>query len=412
MAAMGHPSGLTTFRRRVPIAIRIVATADNHLGRHYDRMLPQRLEERREWLRRGFASSVECALERKAHFFLQVGDLFDSTEPRNVERDFAAAALARLGDAGVRCLGITGNHDTPRARGSRPVATPQSAYARLGGLRLLGEAPAGSNRAVDAETFEIEGVTVAVGGVAPDPTAPAGSDPLEGLSWQPGAAISILMLHGSLEGHVYPGAPEPIVRKQTVESMREIDCLLVGHVHRYAAFRWGGTSVVVPGATERMTFGEMNSQPGFAYLELEPGRVAELRQVTVEAQPRREMAIDSSELVVEAPAALLMERLESVCGPDTMVRVSIRGPITRQGYHDLRLREVAEFGAARCFFLDLDTTQLFVEDELRVPEARTGRLSQREQLAQFAREQLDAAQAPEERGLLEEAARAVMEEYE
>jgi DNA repair protein SbcD/Mre11 len=404
-----------------------VATADNHLGRHYDRMLPQRLEERREWLRRGFSAAVQYAVEREAHLFLQVGDLFDTTEPRNVEREFAAAALARLGDAGVRCLGITGNHDTPRSRSAaRPVATPQSSYARLGGLRLLGESfsrngdsmlsPQSSllsaEHSIDSETFDMDGVRVAIGGMAPDPTAPAGSDPLEGVQWRPDANLSILLLHGSLEGHVYPGAPEPIVRRRTVESLEGVDCLLVGHVHRYTALRWGGTTVVVPGSTERMTFGELDVQPGFAYLELEPGQAPELSHIPVEPQPRRALTVDSSELAHEDPGEALKEMIGSVCRPDAMVRVSLRGPITRQRYHDLRLREAVEHGVARCFFLDLDTTHLYVEDELRPPEARGGRLSQREQLAMFAEEQVAAAATEGERRLLEEAARAVLEEYE
>jgi DNA repair protein SbcD/Mre11 len=396
-----------------------VATADNHLGRHYDRMLPQRLEERREWLRHGFAAAVQQAIEREAHLFLQVGDLFDTTEPRNVEREFVAASLARLAESGVRCLGISGNHDTPRSRSARPVATPQSSYARLGGLRLLGERKARTEEGasgrvdlVDAEIVDVGGVRIAVGGIAPDPTTPAGSDPLEGVEWRPEADLSILLLHGSLEGHVYPGAPEPIVRRRTVEGLEGLDCLLVGHVHRYAAYRWGGATVVVPGSTERMTFGEMDVQPGFAYLELEPGRAPVLRHVPVEPQPRRVLAVESAELPEENPGSALKGVIESVCSPDAMARISLRGPITRQRYHDLRLREAAEFGVARCFFLDLDTTHLYVEDEFRSPEARGGKLSQREQLALFAEEQVAAAPTAEERSLMEEAARAVLEEYE
>src|SRR5450756_706029 len=127
---------LPSIPRSAKIAIRIVVTADNHLGRYYDRMLPQRLEERRAWLRRGFAAAVDHALREKAHLFLQAGDLFDAPEPRNVERQFVAQALAELRAAGVRCLGISGNHDTPRVRGGGGSASPQATYAPLGGLRL------------------------------------------------------------------------------------------------------------------------------------------------------------------------------------------------------------------------------------------------------------------------------------
>src|SRR5512133_14883 len=102
-------------------------------------MFPQKLEERRARLRRGFAGAVEYALEQRAHMFLLVGDLFDTPEPRNAERQFVAEVLADLRAAGIACLGIGGNHDTPRTRGILAPATPHGTYARLGGLRLLGE---------------------------------------------------------------------------------------------------------------------------------------------------------------------------------------------------------------------------------------------------------------------------------
>ncbi len=402
----------------------MIVTADNHLGRHYDRMYPQRLEQRRAWLRRGFAEAVAHALEQKAHLFLQAGDLFDSPEPRNAERQFVAASLADLRAGGVRCLAVGGNHDTPRARTGQAVATAQGSYARLGGLRLLGEPrtqdsgvrtrPAvltPESLVLDEETLDIDGLRVAVGGMMPDPTAPAGSDPLEGVSWRPEADVALLTVHGSLEGHVYPGAPEPIIRRETVEKLEGVDCLLVGHVHRFAAFRWGGTAVVVPGATERMTFAESESRPGFVYMELQPGGPPAIRHVPVECQPRRQARVATSELGEGDPAEVVRARLEELCDRETMVRVSLEGPISRQRYHNLRLRELVEYGAERCFFLDLDTSGLFVEDEQR-PTARGGRLSQREELLRYAGEVRDAASTEGERALIDEAVRAILEEYE
>lgn len=417
-------------------------------------MFPQRLEERRAWLCRGFAAAVDHALENEVHLFLQVGDLFDTPEPRNVERQFVADALARLRDAGIPALGIGGNHDTPRTRGAAAPAIPQGTYARLGGLRLLGHSVAGieasaggsvreiarpaieTNRlkprlqvgdeparehsgprtqdspqsTVDSDLFDIDGVRVAVGGVAPDPSLPPGSDPLAGVEWRHDADISILLVHGSLQGHVYPGAPEPVISRGTVERLG-VDCLLVGHVHGFATFQWGRTAVVVPGATERMTFGEMGSRPGFVHMELEPGRPPSIAHVPVESQPRRQIAISSAELDGDDPAAALMERIDSVAGAGTIVRVLLQGPITRQRYHQLRLRDVAEYGASRCFFLDLDSTGLYVEDNLPRLVARTGRLSPKEELIRYGEEVRDAA-PPEERALIDEAMAAILEAYE
>src|SRR5919202_4711884 len=118
--------------------LRIVVTSDNHLGRYYDRLAPRALETRRAWLRRGWETAVASALDAGAHLFLQAGDLFDTPEPRNAERVAVAEALARLDAAGVGCYAIGGNHDTPRQRTDHGGASPQSAYAELGRLELLG----------------------------------------------------------------------------------------------------------------------------------------------------------------------------------------------------------------------------------------------------------------------------------
>ena len=406
-------------------------------------MFPQRLDERRAWLRRGFTAAVEYALLHRAHIFLQVGDLFDSPEPRNTERQFVAEALADLRASDVRCFGIGGNHDTPRARGGDAPPTPQGTYARLGGLRLLGDAVGAGGSAgpsaragaaprpyklddgediphpptpdphppIDAEILDVEGVRVAVGGMTPDPTAAPGSDPLEGVMWRPDAHVALLLLHGSLEGHVYPGAPEPIIRRDTVERLG-VNCLFVGHIHSFAAFRWGTTAVVVPGATEQMTFGELGSRPGFVYVELDPSGATEIQHVSVEPQPRRQLLIPSSDLATDDPAETVKARLEAVCDREAMVRLSLEGPITRQRYHDLRLREVAEFGAARCFFLDLDTSGLYVEEDLPRAAARGGRLSPREELLRFGGEVRDASVTTEEQRLIDEAIQAILSEYE
>ncbi|HEX2988432.1 MAG TPA: metallophosphoesterase, partial [Chloroflexota bacterium] len=340
------------------------------------------------------------------NLFLQVGDLFDTPDPRNLERQFVAEQLAGLRDAGIACIGIGGNHDTPRSRGDRPAATPMSPYASLGGLRLLE-----GQGTVDSELLELEGMRVAVGGLEPDPTAQPGSDPLDGVDWAPDADFSLLLVHGSPEGHIYPDAPEAILRRQTVDRLHGIDCILAGHVHRHAVFHWGSTTVIVPGATERMTFADLEERPGFVYMELERHHIARIDHLPVQAQPRRTLLIPTSELADSGIAEQVMGMMEGVCAPDALVRVTLAGPITRQRYHDLHLRDLAEFGAARCFFLDLDTTGLFLEDEAKLTIFRGGRLSQREELIRFARESRDAATTDEERSLVDDALIAILEEY-
>gem|GEM_PF-4358201 len=149
-------------------------TADNHLGRHYDRMFSHRLEERRAWLRAGFARAVEYALEQRAHFFLQAGDLFDIPEPRNLERQFVAEALARLRDAGVRCLAIGGNHDyaaspqQPRHRYAPRPPTPASEGCDCWEIGLPTPQATGLGRRARSEAKPLT-LTLSRGGEGTDP---------------------------------------------------------------------------------------------------------------------------------------------------------------------------------------------------------------------------------------------------
>jgi len=48
--------------------IKIVITADNHLGKYYKKLLPERLQERRKRLRNVFEEVVNYAIEEKDRY--------------------------------------------------------------------------------------------------------------------------------------------------------------------------------------------------------------------------------------------------------------------------------------------------------------------------------------------------------
>ncbi|HXI14778.1 MAG TPA: metallophosphoesterase, partial [Chloroflexota bacterium] len=117
--------------------VRLVVTADNHLNRYHAKMPVTRLDERRRRLRLAFRRAVDKAIDLKADFFLQCGDLFDTVDPRNAERSFVATCLADLRAAGVQALAVGGNHDSPRQSTEHGGFLAADLYARLGGLRLV-----------------------------------------------------------------------------------------------------------------------------------------------------------------------------------------------------------------------------------------------------------------------------------
>ncbi|HET8844539.1 MAG TPA: metallophosphoesterase, partial [Ktedonobacteraceae bacterium] len=130
---MDHQNGARQDSR----VIRVILTADNHLSAYIPKLSPTKLTERRRRLGLAFKQAVSAAIERRADIFIQAGDLFDTIDPRNKERDFVAEQLQRLQAAGIRPFGVSGNHDTPRQRIEQGGLAPQSIYARLSGMHFF-----------------------------------------------------------------------------------------------------------------------------------------------------------------------------------------------------------------------------------------------------------------------------------
>ncbi len=391
--------------------LRVVLTADNHLSRYYDKMSPGVLERRRQHLRRGFKQAVDYALDHEVDLFVQAGDLFDSPEPRNLEREFVAAELQRLGERGVRRVGIGGNHDTPKMIAEQGGSLPQSTFARLGGMVVF------RNRTgIESISFEHDGMRVAVGGLCWNASLPNDSDPLAGLTWEEKADVKVLVFHHSIRGHIYPGANEPIVEIDTLDRFDSADYFFAGHVHKSAQRQIGRRWYMVPGATERMTFGEDEGTPGFLYLEIERGGLQDCQHKEIEApQPRAEPLVRTPELrALDAGDwfDVICARIEEQCSTETLMRLRIQGPLDREDYSNLRLRDLHLFGSNRNFFFEIDTQGLTLESSRDEAEAMRGvRFSQQEEIRQLVEERLRQAGSDEERGLLLEARDEVLAQY-
>src|SRR5258708_1569569 len=181
--------------------VRIILTADNHLSAYIPKLSPTRLTDRRRRLGLAFKQAVNAAIDRSADLFIQAGDLFDSIDPRNKERDFVAEQLQRLQTAGVRPFGISGNHDTPRQRIEQGGLAPQSIYARLSGMHFFD-----SSDEIQPVLVEVGGIQLAIAGLSYHPHVPPGGDPLDQVhisdpeSVLARADLGILILHSAIEG--------------------------------------------------------------------------------------------------------------------------------------------------------------------------------------------------------------------
>lgn len=382
----------------------------------------QRLQERRRWLNRGFRRAVDAAIERKADFFLQCGDLFDMVDPRNAERTYVAEQLARLREAGVEVLAIGGNHDSPRQTTEHGMFRAVDQYVRLGGLVLFDE-PAEATGELDYRLYERDGMRLAIGGLPWNPLTSFGEDPLAGKVFpdppEGRADWNLLIAHSNLEGHSFPGALEPIIKRQTVSELN-VNLLLLGHVHTRTHLQIGQVQVLVPGATERNFLEEFQHDPGFLVVELEHGKVMRHEWVTHPAQPRCRIRVTGNELIPrpvglrpieQSPTDVLLQRVEEQRDGDCLTQLELSGRLPRDVYEQLDLARVQEAGNAGCFFFEIDTTELEVENSLGESSQRGIRLSQEEELRLAAQDMWNDAVSEEERRLIEAALGRVLGFY-
>jgi DNA repair exonuclease SbcCD nuclease subunit len=99
---------------------RLVTLGDAHLGRTHLAHLrdEQGRNLREEGFLRSFSWAVDRTIELEPDGFLWLGDIFDHARPSYRTFGQVLAGLRRLSDAGLRGVAISGNHDTPRVRGT------------------------------------------------------------------------------------------------------------------------------------------------------------------------------------------------------------------------------------------------------------------------------------------------------
>lgn len=131
---------------------RLVALGDAHLGRTH--LAHLRDDEgrnlREEDFLRSFDWGIRTTLELEPDGFLWLGDIFDHARPSYRVFTRVAVGLKRLEDAGLRGVAISGNHDTPRLRGT---GSPYAALEEFFGNVTFAWA-------MEAVTAEVAGVRV------------------------------------------------------------------------------------------------------------------------------------------------------------------------------------------------------------------------------------------------------------
>lgn len=331
--------------------IKLVCTADNHLGRYYGKMNLRQLAIRRQRLREAFAQTVDFAIAKRAHFFLQCGDLFDREAPPPAELTFVAQQFQKLREANIRIYAISGNHDMPT---SSEGATPVRIYDALRAARVFTK-----RTEIEFDFVKVENQTVAIGGIAPDPRLDPGADPLDGVTHtKPKADVTLLMLHCGYEASVPKDFAEAVLPKSRVAQMQDIDYFFLGDIHRTHKAVVDHSTVIIPGATERMTFGEIEEQAGFYYAELDGRAAVKLQHQPIEPQPMRREIIRTTDIDPQQPTEYVFERLHDWSDKEQLMQLRIEGPLERDVYHRLKFFDIWRLGNELNFYFDLDRAEV------------------------------------------------------
>ena len=313
--------------------LRIIHTADVHLGARHDDLGEQAAAQRERQFA-AFRAAVDLALAEKVDLFLIAGDLFDSNvQPRrSVER--VVAELKRLAEARIRSVIIPGTHDVydrasiyrafdlPLMSGSGPddgmvtVLDPDHASVHLAALDVVVHGRVFATKRAPHSPLQgispggARGLGAADGPATDDPGAAAPT-------WRVG------MVHGSV---AIPGRTE---HDEVVITPEEIaasgfDYLALGHWHSAQIGKSGSVTYAYSGAPEAVA---LDQDRAGKVLLVELDDHAGERVVTVEERQVGRTRFEKSEIdaatVDDQPR--LVELLVARADPDLVLDVRLVG---------------------------------------------------------------------------------------
>jgi DNA repair exonuclease SbcCD nuclease subunit len=282
--------------------------------------------------------------------------------------------------------------------------TPQRIYEQFEALHLFNgfDDPA-------PVVVEVEGVSVAIGGVSFNPVLMASDDPLAGIAFPRTADVGVMLVHYSIEGACYDDTIEPVISKASIAALDGVDLLVAGHYHDFRQFGIGRVKVLIPGATERMIYGA-ERDASFAYVELMPGKADRVQKVVVDGQQYRPVILRTTELDEKEPFESACARLEAAVSAEAVVKVTLEGPLSRDMYRGLRLRELLQWGNNHCFHFEIDSSGLSLLDERLESAGKGVRLSLREEMSLVAHQLM--AEDPDHKPTLEKALQELLLAYD
>lgn len=343
--------------------IRVAHVSDTHLGyTRYAKLCPKTNRNQREVdAQEAYRRTVDEILEREVDLVIHSGDVFDSIRPAtHVIVAFLKQTL-RITERGIPYVGIAGNHETPRLR----TTTAALEYANMVGAYFT-HGYETVYEPVDVEDGRV-GVTLVPHGAVGD----------GGVVVSPArdADINIMVTHGTVPGLMVKGHELGEVDLPDRVLSGDFDYVALGHYHYFHEHK---KNTYYAGATERFSFGEADSVPGFAILTFSDAGV-EIEHVPIEARPMIDLPkINASGMSGADLTDAIRERAEDadLDGAITRQKVveasrGLAGEVDRATLRELRRRclnyslEVTEAGAVEAANGAVETGFGSLEEEFK-----------------------------------------------
>ncbi len=322
--------------------MRIAHVSDTHLGyTRYARLCPKTNRNQREVdVSEAYMRVVDAILEREVDLVIHSGDVFDSIRPATHVIVHFLKQTSRITREGIPYLGIAGNHETPRLR----TTTAALEYANMVGAYFAhGFEPDSVRESI--EDVEVSLTLVPHGAVVDQEVV---------VSPDRSTDVNIMVTHGTVPGLLVQGHELGEVDLPNRVLDGDFDYVALGHYHYFHEHK---KNAYYAGATERFSFGEVDSVPGFAILDFFDGGV-EIEHVPIEARPMVDLPkINASDMTGADLTAAMRELAESRDLEGAIVRQKVvdaprgvAGEVDRALLRDLKRRclsyslEVTEAG--------------------------------------------------------------------
>lgn len=238
--------------------MRIIHFADTHLGYRYLTQVDDEGRNVREQdVYRAFERAVERILELRPDAVVHAGDLFDSFHPSTQALSVALDGFARLHDAGIPSVVVSGNHSTPRYNATQHVF---SLLDRYGCVHAVWEEP---------ECVRVGELAITA---LPHPRGPEQFEAaIRSARPRNDARFNVLVLHAGFAPFPRVGPAEGgtiDIDPALLEELADFDYVAFGHFHMYKPLR---INACYSGSLERLSFNDRAKQKVILEVDLAAG---------------------------------------------------------------------------------------------------------------------------------------------